>query len=106
MVKKMSKKKNDISFLDPVTMEVVCTFNGCVDKFTDEDYEVYPKKDGKEFVQAFHVCKECGRRAKANGDGKKGYQKWIDMQIEKGLDNLDPDTRLKVMYHAHNFTNS
>jgi hypothetical protein len=104
MVKKMSKKKVDISFLNPETMEVVCTFNGCVDKFTKEDYEVYPKKDGKELVQAFHVCEECGRRAKANGDGKKGYKKWLELQRAKGLENLDPETRLKVMFHEHNIT--
>lgn len=104
MVKKMSKKKVDVAFLDPNTMEVVCTFNGCVDKFTKEDFEVYPKKNGKDFVQAFHVCEECGRRAKAQGDGKRAYAKWIELQQSKGLENLDLETRLKVEYYAHNIS--
>ena len=104
MVKKMSKKKVDISFLDPETMEVICTFNGCVDKFTKEDFEVYPTKNGKEFVQAFHVCEECGRRAKAQGDGKRAYAKWLELQKDKGLENLDHETRLKVMFSEHNIT--
>ena len=102
MVKKMSKKKVDISFLDPETMEVVCTFNGCVDKFTKEDFEVYPKKNGKEFVQAFHVCEECGRRAKANGDGKRAYMKWVELMQAKDPATLDPETRLKVQFWQHN----
>ena len=54
MVKKMSKKKVDISFIDPVTMQVVCTFNGCVDKFTEEDFDVVTTDNGKEFVSYYH----------------------------------------------------
>ena len=50
MVKKMSKKKEDISFIDPKTMQVRCTFNGCVDKFTVEDFEVLTTSKGKDFV--------------------------------------------------------
>jgi hypothetical protein len=76
MVKKMSKKKSDISFIDPQTMQVRCTFNGCVDKFTLEGFEVKILDNGKEFVSAYHECNQCGQRVKAKGDSKRAYQEW------------------------------
>jgi hypothetical protein len=97
MVKKMSKKKEDISFIDPTTMQVRCTFNGCVDKFTVEDFEVFVTDNGKEFVSAFHACNECGQRVKAQGDGKRAYQKWLDVQSAKDPATLDPNTRMKLL---------
>lgn len=102
MITKLSKKKVDISFLDPETMQVVCTFNGCVDKFTKEDYEVYTTKNNKELVKVFHVCEECGRRVQGRGDAKKSYLKWLELQQAKGLENLDPETRVLVEFHEHN----
>ena len=91
MVKKLSKKKSDISFIDPKTMQVRCTFNQCVNKFTIEDYEVKTLPNGKEFVSAFHACHECGQRVKAKGDGTKGYMEWLARRglQENGLIN-DP----------------
>jgi hypothetical protein len=80
MVKKMSKKKSDISFIDPQTMQVRCTFNGCVDKFTVEGYDVKILDSGKEFVSAYHACNECGQRVKAKGDSTKGYREWLARQ--------------------------
>lgn len=97
MVKKMSKKKVDVSFIDPKTMEVRCTFNGCVDKFTVEDFEVFTTDNGKEFVSAFHACNECGQRVKAQGDGKRAYQKWLDVQSAKDPATLDPNIRMKLL---------
>jgi hypothetical protein len=47
---KLSKKKDDIIFIDPKTMQPRCTFNQCVKKFTVEDYEVKTTHNGKEFV--------------------------------------------------------
>lgn len=79
MVKKLSKKKVDITFIDPTTMEPRCTFNGCVDKFTIEDVEVHKTTKGNTFVSAFHACNECGQRVKARGDGKRAYKKWVDI---------------------------
>jgi len=71
---KLSKKKVDVSFIDPETMKVVCTFNQCYKKFTIEGTEVITFDSGKEFVQGFHECTECGRRVKGKGDGSRGYQ--------------------------------
>jgi len=65
---KLSKRKSDISFLDPVTMEVVCTLNQCYKKFTIEKTEVKIYPSGKEWVLAFHECTECGRRVQGIKD--------------------------------------
>ena len=82
MVKKMSKKKSDISFIDPKTMQVRCTFNGCVNKFTMEGYEVKILDSGKEFVSYYHACNECGQRVKAKGDATKGYKEWLSRKVD------------------------
>jgi len=68
---KMSKKKTDITFIDPTTMQVRCTFNQCVDKFTIEGMEIKQLPSGNEFTSAYHECNECGQRVKARGDGKR-----------------------------------
>jgi len=96
MVKKMSKKKVDVSFIDPQTMEVRCTFNQCVNKFTIEDYEVFVTDKGNEFVSAFHVCNECGQRVKAKGDSKRAYLKWLDVQSKKDPALLTPKARFEL----------
>jgi len=96
MIKKMSKKKIDVSFIDPKTMQIRCTFNQCVNKFTIEDFEVFITDNGKEFVSAFHVCNECGQRVKAKGDGGRAYQKWLEVQLEKDPNTLNPEVRFKL----------
>ena len=75
---KLSKRKSDISFIDPVTMQVRCTFNGCVDKFTVEGIEVQTLPNGNEFTTAYHECSECGQRIKARGDGKRAWKNHIN----------------------------
>ena len=98
MVKKMVKKKEDIKFIDPKTMTVRCTFNGCVDKFTVEDFEVYTTDNGKEFVSAFHACNECGQRVKAKGDGTRAYKKWREVMSQKDPSTLDPEILDKLQF--------
>lgn len=79
---KLSKKKDDIIFIDPKTMQPRCSFNQCVKKFTIEDYDVRILDSGKEFVSAFHACNECGQRVKAKGDGTKGYKEWQRRKLQ------------------------
>lgn len=79
---KLSKKKVDIVFIDPTTMQPRCSFNQCVNKFTVEDFEVKITDNGKEFVSAFHACNECGQRVKAKGDGRKGYEEWRRRKLQ------------------------
>ena len=79
---KLSKKKVDIVFIDPKTMQPRCSFNQCVNKFTVEDFEVKITDNGKEFVSAFHACNECGQRVKAKGDGRKGYEEWRRRKLQ------------------------
>lgn len=100
MVKRMTKKKSDVSFIDPVTMEVRCTFNGCVDKFTVEDYELIKTPAGKDFVSAFHACNECGQRVKAKGDGSRAYKIWKKVMSKQDPATLDENTRIKLAWHG------
>jgi hypothetical protein len=93
MVKKMSKKKVDVSFIDPTTMQVRCTFNGCVNKFTKEGFEVKILDSGKEFVSAYHECNECGQRVKAKGDGTRAYREWKDLQNRKLENELHDENK-------------
>jgi len=95
-MRKMAKKDIDIKFIDPETMEVCCTFNHCVDKFTLEDFEVHTTENGKEFVSAFRVCEECGQRMKAKGDNRRAYKKWLELMAEKDFDTLDHQTQEKL----------
>lgn len=96
--KKLSKKKEDISFIDPKTMTVRCTFNACVDKFTIVDFEVLKTNNGKDFVTAFHACNECGQRVKAKGDGTRAYKKWREIMSQKNPSIIDPDTQAKLLF--------
>jgi hypothetical protein len=68
---KLTKKKVDVFYIDPKTMEQVCSFNQCVDKFTIEGEEIKPTKYGKEFVTCYHECTECGRREISQSDKKR-----------------------------------
>ena len=79
---KLSKKKDDIIFIDTKTMQPRCSFNQCVNKFTIEDFEVKVLDSGKEFVSHFHACNECGQRVKAKGDSKKGYNEWKRRKLQ------------------------
>jgi predicted nucleotidyltransferase len=90
---KLSKKKSDIIFIDPKTMQPRCSFNQCVKKFTIEDYDVKILDSGKEFVSAFHACNECGQRVKAKGDGTKGYQEWLKRRLQ--AEELDSESTVE-----------
>jgi len=84
MASKLSKKKVDVSFCDPMTFEVVCTFNQCVNKFTiegSEEIKKFPKwKNGQPviFTQSYHQCSECGRKVVGRTDKSKTYHSYMD----------------------------
>jgi len=79
---KLTKRKSDISFIDPTTMEVRCTFNQCIDKFTIGEYETIPKANGNEYTVFYHKCAECGQRVKGRGDSTKGWFKHIERVVD------------------------
>jgi hypothetical protein len=70
---KLSKKKEDVSFIDPVTMEVRCTFNQCHKKFTIEGSAEVISDNGNEYSVFYHECSECGQRVRGRGDSTKGW---------------------------------
>ena len=77
---KLKRLNPDIDFIDPVTMQKVCSFNQCISKFTETGVEEIvrnPKwKDGQEHrrISHFHACSECGRRHISKGDKKKNIE--------------------------------
>lgn len=61
--------KNDIRFVDPTTMEVVCSYNGCKDKFqiiNDQKTQMHiPNKIQQReitYMSQSRQCDECGRK--------------------------------------------
>ena len=88
---KLTTRKSDISFIDPKTMEVRCTFNQCVNKFTIEEYETIKKDNGNEFTSYYHKCSECGQRVRGRGDSRKGWFKHIERVVEGKNEFYNPD---------------
>jgi hypothetical protein len=74
--KKLTKKKDDVIYIDPVTMEKVCSFNECIEKFTKEGTDIIksPKGDLYDYVVCYHECTQCGRKERFKGDRSKGYK--------------------------------
>ena len=97
-ITKLSKRQSDISFIDPTTMEVRCTFNQCVDKFTIEEYETIKTDNGNEFTAYYHKCSECGQRVKGKGDGKKGWKKHLDRVVEGKNEFYNSDKDNSLLY--------
>jgi hypothetical protein len=81
---KLSKLKVDIDYIDPITMEKVCSFNQCIDKFTvklQEEITTYPRwKNGLPLVKTsyFHACSECGRKHKSKTDKAKSASSFYE----------------------------
>ena len=81
---KLSKLKVDIDYIDPKTMQKVCSFNQCIDKFTvqsTEEITTYPKwKGGDPLIKTshFHVCFECGRKHRSKTDIKKNVSSFYE----------------------------
>lgn len=86
---KLSKKKNDVIYIDPVTMQKVCSFNECINKFTKEGTEVIksPKGSMYDYVVFYQECTQCGRRERGKADKKKGYTTKMKNMFTRGPDN-------------------
>lgn len=86
---KLSKKKNDVIYIDPITMQRVCSFNECIDKFTKEGTEVIksPKGSMYDYVVCYHECTQCSRRERGREDKKKGYKTKMENMFTRGPDN-------------------
>jgi len=75
----MSKKNtnNDISFINPDTFEVDCTYNGCSDKFEIKTTEITkqhtPNKAQARVIvynEQYRMCSECGRKLRLKIDDR------------------------------------
>lgn len=86
----VSKLKNDLKFIDPSTMQVICTVNGCIEKFEpDVRKETTNNKARKEyglgpfeFDYHSHKCTECGRsfQTRKDASASKMSYKMCDMR--------------------------
>ena len=78
----LSKKKNDISYINPTTGETDCMFNECRLKFKPayDVNSISPQKHNKgmtyEFAEYFHECTDCGRRQRGNTDRGKSISSY------------------------------
>jgi hypothetical protein len=78
--KKLTKVKEDVIFIDPLTMKKICSLNECINKFDTVTEQAFKRmKRGVEFdlVQQFHVCNECGRRYASHTDKHKNYGNFV-----------------------------
>ena len=102
MKTKLKKQKNDITFIDPKTMQARCTFNGCIEKFTETGFEVIKnEKSGNEYVSAFHFCNECGQRVKAQGDSSRAFKMWVKLMRERDTSTLSDEAKHMLLFHGH-----
>jgi len=82
---KLKPLKNDIDYIDPVTLQKVCSFNQCIEKFTitgHQDSVRYPKfNNGEPLVTHahYHECNECGRRYRSRADKKKNIESFFSV---------------------------
>ena len=87
-MKPLKKLNPDVSYIDPLTMKVVCTFNGCIEKFTiqksDEVRKVFEWSGDREVVwqNYYHACKECNRTISTKEDKKRSM---MDFMANRGL---------------------
>jgi hypothetical protein len=77
----LSKKKNDISWIDAETGKVICTFNQCRKKFVEASEEITKtiKWHPEPVVQTiyYHKCSECGRQVRSKNDSSKSYGSYL-----------------------------
>ena len=81
---KLSKKKNDIKIIRFVEgVEVSCSFNQCIDKFSPSSHDITrtPNWNGKKPITSktfFWKCSECGTKINAKGDRTKSYYSYVN----------------------------
>ena len=78
-VEKLKKLKVDIDYIDPATMKKVCSFNECIDKFTNhgtDEITTHPRWSERPITKTthFHVCNQCGRKHRSKGDKTKNVE--------------------------------
>ena len=83
--KKLTPVKHDVVFIDPVTLQKVCSLNECIKKFDSVTEQTFKRtKRGVEFdlVQQFHVCNECGRRHASHTDKHANYRSFVSACVQ------------------------
>lgn len=83
MANKFSKKKIDVSYIDPKTGKVLCTFNQCRDKFTVEGHEIMKDEYDEEKHIFYHACVDCGRKEQTRTDKFKSQDMTQKALLEK-----------------------
>jgi hypothetical protein len=81
MADKLKKLTVDIAYIDPVTMQKVCSFNQCVKKFTltgTSEVKFHKRIREEPYIKIdhFHVCNECGRKHRSKKDKSRNVESY------------------------------
>jgi hypothetical protein len=80
-VEKLKPLKEDLIFIDPKTMQKICSFNECVGKFTilakDRSMKEYKDKAPLFFYAHSHQCVECARKFISKKDKQQNYFNYL-----------------------------
>jgi len=82
-IEKLKPLKEDLIFIDPKTMQKICSFNECVGKFTilakDKSMKEYKdkNKDPLFFYAHSHQCVECARKFISKKDKQQNYFNYL-----------------------------
>ncbi len=100
MALKKKPAKDDVRFIDPVTMQVKCSYNQCYQKFVESSRigvktplwrDYHPVKS----TTYFHKCSECGMSFSSNEDKSKSSRDYHENQFKNHV--LTPEENKEVI---------
>lgn len=81
MALKKKKEKDNVTFIDPVTMEARCTYNDCYEKFVEATRHKIRTPEWRDytpvkFLHHFHECPDCGMTYTSKEDKNKNFHSY------------------------------
>jgi competence transcription factor ComK len=97
---KHKEDKNNVTFINPKTMEVQCTLNDCLHKFDIRSFDIDTKHPSWSKVpitnrQFHHKCNECGRKYAFPKDKIESFKDYeANIANQRTYDELSQDKTL------------
>ena len=101
MALKKKSEKDDVRFIDPVTMQVRCSYNQCYQKFVESsrpDIKTPFWGDTYHPIKStvyFHKCSECGMSFSSNEDKSRSIRDYNNNLFEDHV--LTPEENKQVI---------